>query len=357
MNSQSHLGVSRQNDALWLINNVPEIHVGEGHLCTFCIRSWWVYMEFSWMTRFYYIWKFRELDILGIKRRPSEVDYGTVEELFSRKSCPICSLILQAIPTETVVPCANPATTKVVFSTQTQVQLFERESHLIDFDVLLADHLGVRQAPKTLLFSPPKHAFRPWRILSHHLFERLPKNSTLFSEQTFNTELAVQWINNCQEKHSCAVIGDAVRDPYLSDFLLIDVVADCLVSANPKCTKFIALSYVWGNVPTLKTTLATLPVLKSEGSLYHRRDQLPRTIVDAIILTKRLSLRYLWVDALCIIDDTVQKHHQIAHMDFIYSKAYLTVIPISASAASCPIPGIQVGTRYRPRNYKSSGGG
>jgi hypothetical protein len=95
----------------------------------------------------------------------------------------------------------------------------------------------------------------------------------------------VEWINDCEEKHSCAVIGDAVADLYLFDFLLIDVVTGCLVSANPICTKFVTLSYVWGKVPTLKTTLATLPALKNNGSLYRRRDQLPRIMKDAIILT------------------------------------------------------------------------
>jgi hypothetical protein len=43
-------------------------------------------------------------------------------------------------------------------------------------------------------------------------------------------------------------------------------------------------------------------------------------------------------------------------MDFIYSKAYLGIITIPASAASSPIPGVQKGTRYQSKDYSSSSG-
>jgi hypothetical protein len=47
MNSPSHLGVSRQNDALWLMNNIGEIQAGEGRLCTLCINSGVANKEFN----------------------------------------------------------------------------------------------------------------------------------------------------------------------------------------------------------------------------------------------------------------------------------------------------------------------
>jgi hypothetical protein len=356
MSSPSHLGVPRQDDASWVVNNVPDIHVGEGHLCRLCIHSGVLSNGFNWMTRFYYNRKLGYLDKIRSKmeRKQLHKDYGTVEELFSRKACPICALILQAIPTEIILLCASPPTTIVDSRTQEHVHILGWDRRL-DFTVLFKAYTHNVQIT-TLHFNCPQLVLRPWRLFSNHRLGHLPTNSTLFDQQTFNTDLAVQWINDCQEKHSCAVIGDAVRDPQLSDFLLIDVVADCLVSANPTHTKFITLSYVWGNVPTLKTTLETLPALKNEGSLSHSRDQLPRIIKDSILLTKHLALRYLWVDALCIIDDSAQKHHQIAHMDFIYSRAYLTIIPLSATAASSPIPGVQKGTRYQPRNCSSRSG-
>ncbi|APA14021.1 hypothetical protein SS1G_11161 [Sclerotinia sclerotiorum 1980 UF-70] len=59
---------------------------------------------------------------------------------------------------------------------------------------------------------------------------------------------------------------------------------------------------------------------------------LPRTFRDAITFTRRLGLQYLWIDSLCIIQDSSQDWQQeSAKMGKIYSHAYCT---ISAAAAS-----------------------
>ena len=51
---------------------------------------------------------------------------------------------------------------------------------------------------------------------------------------------------------------------------------------------------------------------------------MPKTIADAIDLVFALGLRYLWVDAISIVqDEASQKHHTIQYyMDVIYNKAY-----------------------------------
>jgi hypothetical protein len=145
------------------------------------------------------------------------------------------ALILQGIPTETVLLCANSAATRVVIGTQTHVGLYaSARPEPPELQITFEDDQYVLQLTSSLRFSRPQHVLRLWKMFSTHLFEHLPTNSTLFSEQTFNTDLAVRWINDCEETHSCAVIGDAVWDLLVSDLLLIDVVADCLVSANPK---------------------------------------------------------------------------------------------------------------------------
>jgi len=159
-------------------------------------------------------------------------------------------------------------------------------------------------------------------------------------------------VSDCEKNHSSFVIGDSIQDPHLSDFLLVDVIDECLVLANPNSAKFIALSYVWGGVPTLKTTKATLQEHRQKGALYRRRSQLPQVIIDAILFAKGISMRYLWIDALCIIDDSEQKQHQIAHMDFIYSRAYLTIIPLCAATASSSICGVRPWTRFPSRKSR-----
>src|ERR1700733_14299861 len=61
--------------------------------------------------------------------------------------------------------------------------------------------------------------------------------------------------------------------------------------------------------------------------------ELPRTIVDAIYVTRELGLRYFWVDVLCIIQDSnedrAKEINQTAH---IYQQAYVTIAAASAEA-------------------------
>ena len=58
---------------------------------------------------------------------------------------------------------------------------------------------------------------------------------------------------------------------------------------------------------------------------------LPQTIQDAITVTRKLGLRYLWVDALCIIQDSaLDRDTELTKMDRIYQNAQLTKSAASA---------------------------
>jgi hypothetical protein len=62
-------------------------------------------------------------------------------------------------------------------------------------------------------------------------------------------------------------------------------------------------------------------------------EMLPQTIQDAISVTHRLGIRYLWVDALCIIQDNpIDKSTEINAVGANYKNATLTIS--AASAAS-----------------------
>jgi Heterokaryon incompatibility protein (HET) len=57
--------------------------------------------------------------------------------------------------------------------------------------------------------------------------------------------------------------------------------------------------------------------------------RLPQTILDAIMVCQKLAERYLWVDAICIIqDDEEDKAAQITEMEKIYSLAKVTLIAV-----------------------------
>ena len=85
---------------------------------------------------------------------------------------------------------------------------------------------------------------------------------------------------------------------------------------------YIALSHCWGKNPIVRTTTSTLAQRKQgiEISL------LPPTFRDAIIIARRLDVRYLWIDSLCIIqDDELDWQTESAKMSTIYQHALLTI--------------------------------
>jgi hypothetical protein len=76
------------------------------------------------------------------------------------------------------------------------------------------------------------------------------------------------------------------------------------------------------------------------GSLSTLNNDIPRTIRDSFFLCKQLKERYIWVDSLCIIQNSpVDKYAQIAHMDQIYHDALLTVVG-AAGDAKTGLPGV-----------------
>ncbi|KAF2176965.1 HET-domain-containing protein, partial [Zopfia rhizophila CBS 207.26] len=116
---------------------------------------------------------------------------------------------------------------------------------------------------------------------------------------------------------------------------LIDVENGCLVPAPPEA-KYVALSYVWGcDSASSRTTNETIGQLQQPNGLYGSTVTLPRTIMDAIKLVRRVGERYLWCDRFCIIqDESVVKQCQLNAMGNIYAGAYFTLIAAQSDDAS-----------------------
>ncbi|KAL5313381.1 hypothetical protein ACEPPN_019114 [Leptodophora sp. 'Broadleaf-Isolate-01'] len=93
---------------------------------------------------------------------------------------------------------------------------------------------------------------------------------------------------------------------------------------------YAALSYVWGQNQTYTLTQSTLHRKQESLDIF----EVPQTIKDAIDVSRRLGYQYLWVDALCIIqDDTSDMERELQAMGAIYNKSAVTII--AANATSC----------------------
>lgn len=86
--------------------------------------------------------------------------------------------------------------------------------------------------------------------------------------------------------------------------------------------KYVALSHCWGGHVPLTTTQGTLAARQCGIEL----DSLPKTFRDAIMVTRALDLQYIWIDSLCIIQDSRQDwNDQAPQMHRIYDNAVLTI--------------------------------
>ena len=65
---------------------------------------------------------------------------------------------------------------------------------------------------------------------------------------------------------------------------------------------YMTLSYRWGSVDFIKLTCKNIGDLRLGRAI----SELPKTFIDAIFVTRRFSIRYLWIDSLCIIQDSEQ---------------------------------------------------
>ncbi|KAH7018965.1 heterokaryon incompatibility protein-domain-containing protein [Ilyonectria destructans] len=164
-----------------------------------------------------------------------------------------------------------------------------------------------------------------------------------------------RWIYSCEQMHgsACALpTGLAFTDAFqgLQVLRLIDVPANCLVETTA-LENYVALSYVWGGVSNFRLTKANRPTLLKPDSLNRVSHLLPETIKDTIEFTRRLGCRYLWVDALCLLqNDAEDLALGVNSMDLIYERAWLTVVASCGHDANAGLRGVENGTRLHSTN-------
>lgn len=130
-----------------------------------------------------------------------------------------------------------------------------------------------------------------------------------------------------------------------SVFRVVDLELGC-VREVPLETQYVALSYVWGQLPMFKLMTDNLNILMTPGILESIRKDLPKTIHDAIDFVKAVGARFLWVDALCLVqDDATDVSLGVNLMSSIYHDSLFTLVAGSGIHANSGLPGVQPNSR------------
>lgn len=154
----------------------------------------------------------------------------------------------------------------------------------------------------------------------------MPSTETLSPS---NLDMIKSWIHDCKTQHrNCQL-------PSVLSWLptrLLDVLPENprLVSTATESTKpagpYVALSHMWGSptqAPPLRTLTHNIDLMREGIEMW----KLPKNFAEAVIVTRKLGIRYVWIDSLCIIQDSSEDWGREAKtMHQVYKYAEVTVV-------------------------------
>ena len=109
----------------------------------------------------------------------------------------------------------------------------------------------------------------------------------------------------------------------------------CLYLPKGRAARYCTLSYCWGaNGAWYQTTNDNISERSRSLPFITNGKPMPKTYHDAIIIARCLGIRYLWIDALCIIqDDAEDWQRESAKMIDIYHHSYCTIAATGSTHA------------------------
>jgi hypothetical protein len=143
-------------------------------------------------------------------------------------------------------------------------------------------------------------------------------------------ETTARWLRECDQCHkACGPVTTNKMPTRLLHYNKegLKLVCTAVWTTRPR---YATLSHCWGNAPFLK-------LLKENFNAFAQFiefEQLPRTFKDALKITQKLGLEYIWIDSLCIIQDSEQDWHiEAGQMSSVYGGSYVNIAASSAKGA------------------------
>jgi hypothetical protein len=236
----------------------------------------------------------------------------TWERLQKSPNCSICSLILDCLIHGNIRNGSQIAVRLYA------VALRGRPSHDISLLYLEAN-------------TSTQSAYRSYTVYTDHndpastYLSTLKPNPAVNSAEAFDR--ATFWLNSCNRGHDCYHQSSPLPTRVLQ--ISSDGKVNLYVSKGERVL-YVTLSYCWGAPQPQKTTSINLQNYVESIDV----STLPRTISDAIEVVRKLGVRYLWVDALCIIQDSDDdKAKELSNMRNVYRNSYLTLLVAGAERA------------------------
>jgi hypothetical protein len=147
-------------------------------------------------------------------------------------------------------------------------------------------------------------------------------------------EMAASWLQECKRNHKDCNANLDLANSVVRPIRVIDTstVTLQLVStvdwAAEKSPSYMTVSHKWRSTGMTKLLGCNLGEMQRGIQI----QTLPAVFRDAVILAKALEIRYVWIDALCIVqDDPDELQNEISNMGYIYQNAVLNVGALQAA--------------------------
>lgn len=162
---------------------------------------------------------------------------------------------------------------------------------------------------------------------------RLRRLPPLNTSSEASLQFALSCLRTCIEEH--AACGDDAERPLPTRVLSVESEESptlFLHESRGQHARYACLSHCWG-IPTKESPLLQMNTGTIESFRHHIPwADLPKTFQDTVTFVRRLKIRYLWIDSLCIIqNDKEDMANEIGQMATVYSNALLTFAATSAA--------------------------
>ncbi|KAK3311968.1 heterokaryon incompatibility protein-domain-containing protein [Apodospora peruviana] len=153
--------------------------------------------------------------------------------------------------------------------------------------------------------------------------------------------LAQRWIENCVAHHGkCSIVKESLGAVSWLPTRLLDVSASLLrlrlkeEATEATGVEYMTLSHCWGSGMPFQLTSNTWDSLRQGID----KSALPQTFQDAVDITQLLGVKYLWIDCLCIRQDSPEDWKaESVLMDKVYEQSWCNIAAAKAddSAGGC----------------------
>ncbi|KAI9644396.1 hypothetical protein NHQ30_007753 [Ciborinia camelliae] len=305
-----------------------------------------------------------EMDLGGSARDASgNLFLGTLQEIFARNDCPLCGLITRQflrtkrreiytnarLKEREIRDLTLPELLELSYPEKNDENEDENENDWIvdpfsqvlqlSLNTILSDGImsiwwpektvdEINDEPSQLPMMAADHeatfpGVKPWIALPRGKIS-IQRDLSMFSKCFYS---CLENHGRCRETTTSPGLG-------FGPSRLIDIEQMKIVCmGRDEIPTYFVLSYVWGRPPFLLLEKNNERDFSTPGFL--STQAIPQTIFDAIEITRHFGIRYLWVDALCIVqDDLENKMHEIDRMHIIYAQAEMTIVAATGDGAN-----------------------